>query len=171
MKGRRNVSKYAIVTFPEAETTEVEEFRSRWDPQSTVVAAHVTLAFPFDWPATLDDLVTAVAQVASEHRAFPLCVRDATIWEDQYLFLMVVQGHDEIAGLHHALYAGPLAYLRPPANFVPHMTIGRQIEPAEARAEAARLRVQGRVTSVSVFRLEPGGPRMGVADLRLGSPP
>ncbi|MGH8836870.1 MAG: 2'-5' RNA ligase family protein [Actinomycetes bacterium] len=161
------MSTYAIVTFPEADTTEVEEFRSRWDPQSTLVAAHVTSAFPFEWPATLDDLVTAVARLASEHHAFPLSVRDAIIWEDQYLFLMVVERHDEIADLHRALYRGPLAYLPPPAPFVPHMTIGRQSDPARARAEAATLRVEGRITSVSVFRLEPGGPRMGVADLRL----
>ncbi len=161
------VSRYAVVIFPEADTRDVEDFRTQWDPQASTVAAHVTLAFPFDWPGTLDELVTGLAPVAAAYREFPLSLEDARIWADEYVFLLAAQGNDEIATLHRALYTGPLAHLPTPSTFIPHMTIGRQPNPWQAHTTAKTLRVSGRATAVTVYRVEPGACRTGVTDLCL----
>lgn len=158
---------YAVVIFPDADTEETERFRDTWDPQSTLISAHITIVFPFDWPGSPDDLITLLAPTAQRHRRFRVHLDNPTIWDDEYLFLLATQGDAEIRQLHDALYEAPLGMGDEP-GFTPHMTIARQRDPAalrEAQRQAASLAVLGWANTLSIFRVEPGAKRRGVADI------
>jgi 2'-5' RNA ligase len=160
------------VIFPEADLTDVERFRARWDPLATSVAAHITVAFPFDWSSSVLALKTVLSGVVSAHRTFPVALSGVTVWEDEYLFLLAHQGGDAISRLHGDLYAGPLPGLAPPETFVPHLTVGRHREPRELRtalgeAHDAGLSVTGMATTLSIYRVDGTGRRVRELDVPL----
>jgi 2'-5' RNA ligase len=162
------------VIFPEANMTDVESFRGRWDPLATSVTAHITVVFPFDWSDTLPALKIVLGAVVSAHRAFPVALSGVTVWEDEYLFLLAQQGGDAINRLHADLYAGPLPGLVPPETFVPHMTIGRHGEPGSLRtalgeANDAELSVTGMATTLSIYRIDDTGRPVRELDLPLAA--
>jgi 2'-5' RNA ligase len=151
----------AVLIFPEADTVEVERFRAQWDPMAASVAAHVTVVFPFE--SSTDALEATLLDVASHHRPFPLTLNEVTIWQEEYLFLLVGEGRDQVSALHHDLYAAlPIA---PDASipFVPHMTVGRrpgqptELAGARLEARAVPLSVTGIATALSVVCIEPSG--------------
>ncbi len=150
----------AIVVFPEGEgLARVEALRRRFDPLAQVIAAHVTLVFPF-----VDDLGPSQLQAhirqAVEHRP-PFEVGFGQIEaEGEYLLLSATGGRDALIELHERLYRGPLAIHHARGHlYRPHITIGRIAAEAErasalalARAELSPLVAQ--IPEVAVFRLE-----------------
>ena len=122
---------WAIVTFPEfqpEQRTLIDRLRAAYDPLASAIAPHITLVFPFEAPLSHDDLLThmrAVAEVAAI-APFEIVLRGVTGQEDEYLFLNVKRGNDQIIALHDRLYTGPLAAYRSPRHtYTPHLTVGR----------------------------------------------
>jgi 2'-5' RNA ligase len=153
------------VIFPDADTTQVEQFRAQWDPLASVVAAHITIAYPFSWTHPINELEAVLADVASETPAFPVRLTDAIGWEDEYVFLQAQIGAAEISRLHHRLYQQPALGLAAPHSFVPHMTVGRRQRPDDlrssvAQANASALTVAGRALALTVYRIAPDGQRI-----------
>jgi 2'-5' RNA ligase len=88
---------------------------------------------------------------------FALRLVDVTGMLDQYLFVNVKRGNDELIELHDRLYSGPLReHLSAAFTFVPHVTVGRlsgrgEFLRALAVASDTPIDIDTRVTSVCVY--------------------
>jgi len=153
------VTKRVAVIYPDADTEAVELFRQRWDPLGGVVAAHVTIAFPFDWAGEPGELPARLA--GTMPKPFAVRLASPTVWDDEYLYLLAERGGAQIARLHDAVH-NALGLARA-ERFVPHMTVGRR--PAGTDQEqmlraAGGLTVTGWARELSVYRRETGGRRI-----------
>ena len=161
-----------VVIFPEADTVQVEDFRSRWDPLAGAVAAHITLVYPFAWRGPIDEVATGIARVAAAHDSFTINFNKVMTWEDEFLFLIAAEGGDEVSSLHRDLYSGVIPGLVAPDEFVPHVTVGRPgggVNLAASRADAERLglSLSGRATALSIYSRDARGRRVREVDIRL----
>ena len=150
------MTKRVAVIYPDADTGPVEVFRQRWDPLGSLVAAHVTIAFPFDWDGQPGELPARLA--GTMPRPFAVRLGSPTVWDDEYLYLLAERGGAQIARLHDAVY-NALGLPRA-ERFVPHMTVGRRSAgPDQDRMLRAAdgLSVNGWARELSVYRRESGG--------------
>lgn len=144
----------------------IEGVRRIHDPHHGLVNPHATLVFGFEGPK-LDNVIGHVRDLA--RRVAPItcrfdsvhAVRDV-VRSGSHLFLIPTSGAAEVVALHDALYEGPLwGELRADIPFVPHVTVGRLDDHAEAEAQAERLSsgldITGRLTRLELVSFE-GGP-------------
>jgi len=153
----------ALVAFPRVADApawaRVLSARGRFDPLVHLVPPHLTLVFPFE--DTLSDaaLDEHVLGVVARQRSFAVTLQGITAHEDEYLFLNVKRGNDELIQLHDALYRGVLAAHRSRRRtFVPHVTIGRvarhELEGALAATAELASEIHATVESVSMLCVE-----------------
>ncbi|WP_203996484.1 2'-5' RNA ligase family protein [Virgisporangium aurantiacum] len=162
-----------LAIFPEMDTSAVERFRSKWDPLAAAVPAHITVAFPFEWSGPLPSLATAIQPVLAACAPFALDLPALTIWEDEYLFLLVDEGREQVCWLHESIYGLALDGVQRPSHFVPHMTVGRCAEKAALQAgiretAAMNLPLVGRALSLTVYRRDEDGRRVRELHMPLG---
>ncbi|MCA8959459.1 MAG: 2'-5' RNA ligase family protein [Planctomycetes bacterium] len=160
--------KRVVVAFPSVingpEWSEIRAVRERYDPLARLVAAHLTLVYPFEDPASDEVLRAHVIRATSGIAAFDVVLGGVTAHENEVLFLNVKVGNDAIVHLHDVLYAGLLApHLARQHTFVPHLTVGR-LSPSDlavALEATAGLTspIRARVDRVSVYRIDPDGRR------------
>jgi 2'-5' RNA ligase len=159
------------VIFPNGDLDRIERFRQTWDPLSTSVPAHITLVFPVDEPVPEDELQRDFDALFSASPEFAVTATTVQPWEDEYLFLVLDQGADQVCGLHDALYRGPFSAVTRPSHFLPHMTVGRtdpsRLPSAVADAEQQGLALRADVSTISVYRIEDGGQRVETLRYRL----
>jgi 2'-5' RNA ligase len=159
---------HAIVAFPVFDAPEpIEAVRREFDPQASLLSAHITLVFPFVAsldPAALCDHMTATI---SEAERFDVTLAAPTAEQDAYVFLRVESGRRRIIGLHDRLYAGPLrAHLSQAHAYEPHITLGRLSSPEALTAAVTLARrtlampLHARIDSVALFRIENGRGRV-----------
>jgi 2'-5' RNA ligase len=164
---------YAVVAFPAlAGADSVEAVRRRFDPLSALLAAHVTLVFPFRDDHSEASLADHVGRAVERVPPFALSLSGLSVETGGYLLLDVDAGADRFHDLHARLYSGPLARHRSSAHeYRPHVTVGRLVDHqgvAEARQEAylaLRLPVLGTVSGLAIFRLD--GPDRGAIVCRV----
>jgi 2'-5' RNA ligase len=158
----------ALVVFPQAnEFDVVERMRRRYDPQARLIAAHVTIVFPFDDDLSDAELRKLVMEATTG--LAPFTVRFSGISAvDDYIFLEPTQGLDRLVALNNRLYTGPLLRHRSRTQaYRPHVTLAR-IPDATTRDEAVDLMrgaitdFDAEVTAVCVFRLT--APEQGSID-------
>lgn len=115
---------YAIVFFPHINTTTIEAFREKYDPMFGIISPHVTMVFPFK--DLEEQAVTQhVEQVITKREPFSIHLHGFTKSFDQYLFLLIAEGKEEMYDLHDQLYTNILApQLRTDIPFIPHLTLG-----------------------------------------------
>jgi 2'-5' RNA ligase len=157
-------ARYAVVVFPDAETSAVERFRMLYDPLAHDIPAHITLVHPFDWPGTLDELAEIVADAVATRPPFPVRFDEVRVWEDEYVFLVPGVGGTEIVALRELLIGGALADLVHRGPFTPHITVARSTDPDRldrALQDATLLAVVGHARGASIYRVEPAGARTG----------
>ena len=153
---------YAIVAFPALAGGDlVEAVRRKLDPLAALLAAHVTLVFPFIPDLSEDRLADHVARAVMGVPPFAILLTRLSVETGGYVFLNVGAGADRFHELHARLYSGPLARHRSSEHdYRPHVTIGRVTdhhELAKARDEAndaLPLPVTGTVPGVAIFRLD-----------------
>lgn len=123
---------FAVVAFPRTGAlAAIEAIRARHDPLADVIAAHVTLVFPFDTAISIDTLQSHVELVASRTPAFQAGVRASARIDREYLFLDISNGADAFIELHDRLYHGLLRAHRSRTHlYQPHITIGRSTNAA-----------------------------------------
>ena len=153
---------YAIVAFPALECADVVEWlRERFDPHAGLLAAHVTLVFPFTDPAVERILERHVAEAVAGIESFDIEVASPTADDERYLFLELTEGVERFAEMHDRLYSGILAGHRSTSHrYQPHVTIGHLSEAEDVAGTTQCARdslprpLRGRVDSVSGFRLD-----------------
>lgn len=145
----------------------LEAFRQRHDPQAAMLAAHVTLVFPFASALSSLQLAAHVRRIAARWPVLPIRLEGVDAYAAQWVHLRVTRGREPLIELHDRLYRRVLApFLRAEFEYLPHVTIGHADDAhacsamiAEARSTFARpldatlrtltllaLRSQGRVT-------------------------
>jgi 2'-5' RNA ligase len=158
----------ALVVFPQADEFDVvERMRRRYDPQARLIAAHVTIVFPFDDAMSDADVRTHIMEATIGLAPFKVRFSGLTPVGD-YIYLDPTEGLDRLVALHNRLYTGQLLRHRSRTQtYRPHVTIGRIPETA-ARDEAVGIMrgaiadFDAEVTAVCVFRLT--APEQGSID-------
>jgi 2'-5' RNA ligase len=133
------MTQYAIVAFPRTGALDaIEAIRARFDPLAGVIAAHVTLVFPFEAAMPIDELRSHVKSVASRTPAFRANITAAPRLDGEYLFLDISNGAGAFAELHDRLYDGMLNAHRSMTHlYTPHITIARSATAARLHDAAA----------------------------------
>ncbi len=154
----------AIVVFPQFDNGAImDALRHRYDPLAAVIAPHITLVFPFRSDIAPAALWQHIAQAVAGMPPFVVRLHEITGHSDEYLFLNVKRGNDELIALHDRLYTDILApFLAPEFTFTPHLTIGRldnheafQMALREAHAEQAVF--EATVREIAVHAIEDDG--------------
>jgi 2'-5' RNA ligase len=133
---------YALVHFPEIDLELINGLRADYDPQFNLIAPHITIVFPVLDSIGEHRLVSHMQTVLRDCLPFPIRLKGLMKSWDEYLFLTVQKGEDDVIRLHDNLYTGLLSEYRNKENkFVPHLTLGKftgqseRYEQARAKAE------------------------------------
>jgi 2'-5' RNA ligase len=156
------MTRRAIVTFPDTPAIErIEMLRRLFDPLASIIAAHVTLVFPFEDLTPTATLRAHVERMLTGTSAFDIQLSGVEAVEDEYVFLDLEAGRERLIELHDRLYTGLLAtHLSNQHVFRPHVTLGRlgnRDALAAALAEARALMPAAAtavVREVAVVRLD-----------------
>lgn len=165
-------SQYAIVAFPALDCPDsVEAIRRRLDPLAGLLAAHVTLVFPFSDDLGEASLADHVGRAVEGVPPFPIALKDVSTEAGGYVFLNVGAGSARFHYLHARLYSGPLARHRSSAEYRPHVTVGRVagrdglLDAQQETVLALKLPILGTVADLAIFRLD--GPGRGAVVCRV----
>lgn len=117
---------YAVIQRPDIDTSLIEAFRMKYDPNYGLVGPHVTLVFPVDSAKLLiGKLQQHIKSVAQRSQPFSVDFADFELSWDQWLFLTPIDGRQQLVKLHNNLYEDMLApMLRTDIPFVPHIALG-----------------------------------------------
>jgi 2'-5' RNA ligase len=156
----------AIVIFPAfADAAPIERLRRAYDPLVDFIAPHITLVFPFTSAITTEALAAHMRRATRDLAPFEVTLREATGHMEEYLFLNVKRGADQLVAVHDQLYSGILTrYLAPDHTFTPHLTVGR-LPTAErfalALIDARRMTAQFtvRIAEIVAYRIGEEGSR------------
>lgn len=172
------ISKRVVVAFPKVDDhsvwAEVLAARNLYDPLTSKIAAHLTLVAPFEDTLSDQALYEHVRAAVSGICRFTVTLGQVTVHDDEYLFLNVKRGNDQIVYLRDALYSGVLAaHLVRTHTFVPHVTVGRvaigDLPSALDRTSLLTTPVRANVHSVSVYGIELDGRRPILFEVPLSS--
>src|SRR2546426_1185981 len=116
---------YCVVYFlPSALAKQLQSFREEYDPTARLIEPHLTIVFPV---AGLSKEVVAqhVGRVLEKWSPFTIQFTGFTKSWDQWLFLLVGRGNQQVVELHDQLYSGILApHLWKDLDYVPHVGLG-----------------------------------------------
>lgn len=168
---------WAVVIFPaftEDQRHIIDRLRAAYDPLAPLIAPHITLTFPFSSTIALNDLLSHLRAVIAPTAPFEIELRGVTGHQDEWLFLNVKRGNDQLIALHDRLYTGPLApYLQQRYTYVPHLTVGHLApdQPFEAAlTEAVRVgdTFQTTVREIMLYRIADNSDRHERYNVPLG---
>ncbi|MFY9571150.1 MAG: 2'-5' RNA ligase family protein [Blastocatellia bacterium] len=126
---------YALVHYPEIDTTHIDRLRRKYDPQFDLIAPHITIVFPQPESIGEQNLTAHIETVLVHWVRFPIHLRGLEKSWDDYLFLTLEEGSGEIIRLHKEICTGMLAS-RAVSRFVPHVTLGVFTGNLQAYSEA-----------------------------------
>jgi 2'-5' RNA ligase len=128
--GPSSQKKYAVVIYlPQRLERYVTQLRERFDPDYDIVAAHITLVFPWETPVPLTDLSTVIA--AGARKCPPVKVRLQSVgdfYPGTPIIYWAVYPEDSLRCLYRELYA-VLDLPLPFKELVPHVTVAKEISP------------------------------------------
>src|SRR3954463_9112655 len=121
---------YAIVAFPSLQCEDViESVRRRFDPHAGLLAAHVTIVFPFSDPAGGGILERHVSEAVAGIEPFDITLDTPRSDEERYISLELSEGVERFVEMHDRLYSGILAgHLMTSHRYQPHITLGHLSE-------------------------------------------
>ena len=121
---------YSLIHIPKIDRTAINEFRKKYDPYESLVDSHITLVFPVkDSSVPLDKLTKHFEDVLSGWQPFEVKIKGIEKSWDNWMFLLLQQGNEQVIKLHDDLYGGILAKeLRKDIEFVPHIAVGLFVE-------------------------------------------
>ncbi len=106
----------------------VENIRDKYDPLAHKVNAHITLVFPFFSTYTTKELENWLKKVLKNMGPFEIELKGISMASnafENYLFLNIVRGKEEIIRLNEILYDGLLRGFKSNLPYIPHMTLGK----------------------------------------------
>ena len=155
--------KRAIQIFPDTSAYgEIEAFRRRFDGLSSLIAAHVTVVFPFESDISDEELIRHCEQQVLGVSAYAFQAAGPTRSVDDHYWLPITPAPPQLAQLQRVLGSGPLAGLSSLSHeYCPHITIARpplasNIEQAVAEMGAV-FPALFEARSIIVERIDPDG--------------
>lgn len=162
---RPPLPRFAVAWFPQFPGIEaIEAFRRRHDPAAALIAAHLSLVFPFPTALSRLQVATHVCRVAGGWPPIPVTFRQVRTEANEFVFLMAARGAASITALHDRLYTRSLQpHLRRDLAYAPHITLARHPEPARLEAAIAeaenafRAEFEDVIRSVTLLAVERNG--------------
>ena len=118
-----------VMIFPKFENMEIiDKIRNKYDPLAKLVRPHITLVFPFESQASNEELRQMLNVRLLSVKSFELKLGGISKQEDafgNYLYLDVLQGIEEICGIHQILYDNEFKEFDLGLPYIPHITIGK----------------------------------------------
>ncbi len=138
-RSRPALPRFAVAWFPRFDGIErVEAFRARHDPAAGLIAAHLSLVFPFATSHTRLQVETHVRRVVSRWPPVAVTFRGVRRHANEFVFLMAARGAAAVAALHDRLYTRSLLpHLRRDLPYEPHVTIAHTADVAHVEAAFA----------------------------------
>jgi 2'-5' RNA ligase/predicted nucleotidyltransferase len=174
--GNETRLEYVVAVFLSLPDTHwVEDLRGRFDPLAGKLPAHTTLVHPFASRMSCDDLQHHISEAATGFTSFKVELQGITGHQDEYLFLNLLTGNDEVVALREKLYQGELSEHRDRSRtFIPHVTVGRlserhQFLQALRSTSAFTQLATVLVEEIVAYRIDADGRRVVVARARLGT--
>ena len=159
---------WAIVIFPEfapEQRAMINRLRDAYDPLAAAIAPHITLVFPFAATHSPDDLLAHMRASVATIPPFEIELRGVTGQDDEWLFLNVKRGNDQIITLHDRLYTGTLApHFSPRYTYTPHLTVGHlargeRFAAALAAANSLSETLRATAREITAYRISASGAR------------
>lgn len=118
---------YCVVHFPKINTSKIEEIRSKYDPTIGTIKPHVTLVFPVKTDfVSKEKIIEDIKNVSETTSKFDINLVGFEKSWDNWLFLNVKKGTEEIISLHDKLYTGILEpQWRKDLPFSAHLSLGQ----------------------------------------------
>ncbi|WP_432403732.1 2'-5' RNA ligase family protein [Wukongibacter sp. M2B1] len=119
-----------ILIFTEFENIKkIDELREKYDPAVNNVAPHITLVFPFESNIESSNIREHIEKNIKGIKPFEVELKGISGESNNYLFLNVIKGNEELTELHNRLYTGMLEEFKPEflrnTKFKPHLTVGK----------------------------------------------
>jgi len=119
------MERQAVVYFPNINTDKINVFREKYDPQYRIIRPHITLVFPISGISEEQVIEHLNIITTKSIKPFQIEFKGLIRSFDDYLFLLVEKGNEEIIRVHNLLYSGALASQpRNDIRFIPHITLG-----------------------------------------------
>lgn len=112
---------YLAVRFQDSD---VESFRSKFDPLYTKCPAHITVVFPFDSDLPSEAIAVQMESLSMDQPSFCIKVGPPR-YQNGYLTMPSISRHTWISHSHEALTRAIGGAVVP--GFIPHFTIGREM--------------------------------------------
>lgn len=116
---------YALVHFPNIDTSNIDKFRRKYDPTIDLIEPHITVLFPV--PDTVGEkaLVEHINHVLEIWVPFHIHIQGFHKSWDYWLFLTMKEGGADVMRLNREIYTGILApYRKNDIEFIPHIGLG-----------------------------------------------
>jgi 2'-5' RNA ligase len=128
--GQASIKKYAVVLYlPQRVERYVASLRERFDPDYDIVAAHITLVFPWESAIPLTELSAVIAEEAK--KCPPVKVQLESVgdfYPGAPIIYWAVSPEDQLRCLYRHLYAH-LDLPLPFKDLIPHVTVAKEISP------------------------------------------
>ncbi len=116
---------YFLAHFPKIEFSQINEIRKKFDPNYGFIDPHITLVFPVDASIGEENLFIHIEDVVKNWKPFPISLSGLEKSWDDYLYVPVQEGRDQIISLHDNLYSGILSpFWCKEIPYTPHTTLG-----------------------------------------------
>lgn len=124
----RRHNKYAVVIFlPPMLDSIIAPFRERFDPIHNQISSHISLVFPFETNAPLDELAGRIRMEADKQPSIPIELDSiGDFYPAAPIIYWSLKKNNQLNELYFRLYA-QLGLPIPYKNYVPHVTIAREI--------------------------------------------
>lgn len=125
-----NIKQYAVVIYiPERLERFVTPLRERFDPDYDLVAAHITLVFPWESSRPASDFAALISDEVAGLPPFTVKLDSVgDFYPESPIIYWRVAPSEELTRLSRGLHARleqPLPFHR----FIPHVTVGKEISP------------------------------------------
>ncbi|MGG0187611.1 2'-5' RNA ligase family protein [Bacillus rhizoplanae] len=112
---------------------EIEAIRRKHDPLFGLISPHITLVFPFVSEVPNECLKKHIETIVGNMNSFHITLNPVVTNSEEYLFLLIEEGKEDIIELHNKLYTDFLQpFLHKEIPFLPHVTVGRKGDKEQA---------------------------------------
>ena len=118
---------YSLIIYPNINTNGINSFRKKYDYLVNIIEPHITLIFPVKIPTEIEekDLIMHIQEIANSWKKFEIKIKGLELSWDNWLFLLIQKGNQNIIKLHDELYSGKMSpFWRKDIEFIPHIAIG-----------------------------------------------
>ncbi len=118
------MQKIAVVFFPRSNLEKINSFRKNYDPSFNILLPHITIVSPLS-ELSENQLIEHAEKAMKGTVPFAIHFKGLYKTSDNYFFLLVKEGNENIVKLRDRLYSGIMApHIPTDFPFVSHITLG-----------------------------------------------